>query len=88
MLSAAGGIGRETSSSLSVLGVRIGIAGAASLGLEVPRDDKRLLVILETEGCFADGVEVTTGHTVGHPTLRSKITEKSLPRLSTQNLSG
>lgn len=53
-----------------VLGVRIGLAGAAALRLEVPRLDKRLLVILETDGCFADGVEVATGCTVGHRTLR------------------
>ncbi len=53
-----------------VLGVRIGLAGAAALGLDVPRQDKRLLVILETDGCFADGVEVATGATVGHRTLR------------------
>jgi formylmethanofuran dehydrogenase subunit E len=28
------------------------------------------LVILETDGCFADGVEAATGCTVGHRTLR------------------
>lgn len=53
-----------------ILGARIGLAGAAALGLELPRTDKRLLVILETDGCFADGVEVATGCTVGHRTLR------------------
>lgn len=53
-----------------VLGARIGLAGADALGLELPRSDKRLLVILETDGCFADGVEVATGCTVGHRTLR------------------
>jgi len=53
-----------------VWGVRMGLAGAAALGMEVPRDDKRLLVIVETDGCFADGVEVATGCTVGHRTLR------------------
>ncbi len=53
-----------------VLGVRVGLAGAAALGLDLPRTDKRLLVILETDGCFADGVEVATGCTVGHRTLR------------------
>ncbi len=53
-----------------VLGVRVALAGVAALGLEVPRRDKRLLVILETDGCFADGVEVVTGCTVGHRTLR------------------
>lgn len=53
-----------------VLGVRIGLAGAAALGLEVPRRDKRLLTIVETDGCFADGLEVATGCTMGHRTLR------------------
>jgi len=53
-----------------VLGARIGLAGAAALGLDLPRQDKRLLIILETDGCFADGVETATGCTVGHRTLR------------------
>ena len=53
-----------------VLGARIGFAGAAALGLEIPRRDKNLLVILETDGCFADGIEAATGCTVGHRTLR------------------
>jgi len=53
-----------------VLGVRIGLAGAAALGFEFPRYDKRMLIILETDGCFADGVEAATGCTVGHRTLR------------------
>jgi formylmethanofuran dehydrogenase subunit E len=53
-----------------VLGARIGLAGASALGLDLPRGDKRLLVILETDGCFADGIEVATACTVGHRTLR------------------
>lgn len=53
-----------------VLGARLGLAGAAALGLDVPRKDKRLLVIIETDGCFADGIEAATGCTVGHRTLR------------------
>lgn len=53
-----------------VLGARMGLAGAAAVDLSVPRRDKRLVVILETDGCFADGVEVATGCTVGHRTLR------------------
>ncbi|MDD5468041.1 MAG: FmdE family protein [Anaerolineales bacterium] len=53
-----------------VLGVRIGLAGARVLRLTSPRNDKRLLVILETDGCFADGVEAATGCTIGHRTLR------------------
>lgn len=53
-----------------VLGARIGLAGSAALGLDIPRKDKRMLIILETDGCFADGVEAATGCTVGHRTLR------------------
>ncbi len=53
-----------------VLGVRIGLAGAHALGLDAPRTDRRLLVIVETDGCFADGVSVATGAVVGRRTLR------------------
>lgn len=53
-----------------VLGARIGLAGAAALGLETPRRDKRLLIITETDGCFADGLAAATGCTMGHRTLR------------------
>ncbi len=53
-----------------ILGVRMGLAGPAALGLEPPCKDKRLLVIVETDGCFADGVSAATGCTVGHRTLR------------------
>jgi len=53
-----------------VIGVRLGLAGAAALEIEVPQKKKSLLVIVESDGCFADGVEVATGCTVGHRTLR------------------
>jgi len=53
-----------------VLGARIGLAGATALGFELPRFDKRMLIILETDGCFADGIEAATACTVGHRTLR------------------
>jgi formylmethanofuran dehydrogenase subunit E len=53
-----------------VLGVRIGLAGAAALDIEIPQKRKRLLTIVESDGCFADGVEVATGCTIGHRTLR------------------
>jgi formylmethanofuran dehydrogenase subunit E len=53
-----------------ILGVRMGLAGTAALGLEPQPSEKRLLVILETDGCFADGVIAATGCTVGHRTLR------------------
>jgi formylmethanofuran dehydrogenase subunit E len=53
-----------------ILGVRIGLAGMNALGLEANEGTKRLLVILETDGCFADGVIAATNCTVGHRTLR------------------
>ena len=53
-----------------VLGARIALAGGAALGFELPRHDKRMLIILETDGCFADGIEAATDCTVGHRTLR------------------
>jgi formylmethanofuran dehydrogenase subunit E len=53
-----------------VLGARIGLAGADVLGMEVPRKDKHLLVIVETDGCFVSGVESATGCSVNHRTMR------------------
>ena len=53
-----------------VLGARAAIAAAMMLQLDLPRADKRLLVIVETDGCFVDGVEAVTGASVGHRTLR------------------
>lgn len=54
-----------------VLGVRIGLLAVKSFGLAVGENPrKRLLAILESDGCFADGVEVATGCTIGHRTLR------------------
>lgn len=53
-----------------VLGVRMGLAGLAAIGLEAPMPHKAALVIIESDGCFADGIEVATGALVGHRTLR------------------
>lgn len=53
-----------------VLGARCALAAAEILELDVPRADKRLLVIVETDGCFVDGVEAVTGVSVGGRTLR------------------
>jgi formylmethanofuran dehydrogenase subunit E len=53
-----------------VLGVRMGLAGLRAIGLEAPMPHKGALVIVETDGCFADGIEIATGATVGHRTLR------------------
>ena len=53
-----------------ILGVRIGRRGICSLQLEPNRGSKRLLVITETDGCFADGLSAATNCSVGHRTLR------------------
>jgi formylmethanofuran dehydrogenase subunit E len=53
-----------------VLGVRIGVEAGALLRVDVPRTDKRLLVFVETDGCFADGLSVATGCWLGRRTLR------------------
>lgn len=53
-----------------VIGVRMALAGAEALGLAVPRADKRLLVIAETDGCFLDGLAVAAAVSPGRRTLR------------------
>lgn len=53
-----------------VLGVRLGLAAAAWLDLPVPQVDKRLLAVVETDGCFSDGVAVATNCWVGRRTMR------------------
>lgn len=53
-----------------VLGVRTGLSGIAALGITTPIQNKALLIIVETDGCFTDGLEVSTGCTIGHRTLR------------------
>lgn len=53
-----------------VLGVRMGLLGGQRLGLAVPQADKRLLTIVETDGCAADGIAVATGCWVGRRSLR------------------
>ena len=53
-----------------VLGVRIGQYAGELLRVRLPRMDRRLMVFVETDGCFADGVAVATGCWLGHRTLR------------------
>jgi formylmethanofuran dehydrogenase subunit E len=53
-----------------VLGVRMGLAGLAAIGVAAPLAHKEALVFIEADGCFADGIEVATGASVGHRTLR------------------
>lgn len=53
-----------------VLGVRIGLYAGHLLALDLPREDKRLLAFVETDGCFLDGVIAATGCAVGRRTMR------------------
>jgi formylmethanofuran dehydrogenase subunit E len=53
-----------------VLGARMSLLAGELLELELPRADKRLLVIAETDGCTVDGVIAATGCHVGGRTLR------------------
>lgn len=53
-----------------ILGVRLGLAGMNALGFDEPPAKKRLLVIVESDGCFADGLSAATACTIGHRTLR------------------
>lgn len=60
-----------------VLGVRLGVGGLIALGLLTAEattpfcnNNKRLLTIVETDGCGADGIAVATDSFVGRRTLR------------------
>lgn len=55
-----------------VLGVRFGILAGILLGLDLPQDhrDKRLLTVVETDGCASDGIAVATNCWVGRRTMR------------------
>ena len=53
-----------------VLGARMGIYAGELLEMSVPRSDKFLIVIVESDGCFSDGIAAATGCEVGHRTLR------------------
>lgn len=60
-----------------VLGVRLALGGLRDLGLigqdfrpRFRNENKRLLTIVETDGCAADGIAITTGCAIGKRTLR------------------
>ena len=53
-----------------VLGARMSLLAGEILELELPRADKRVLVIAETDGCTVDGIIAATGCHVGARTLR------------------
>jgi formylmethanofuran dehydrogenase subunit E len=53
-----------------VLGVRIGLLAGYLLEIAVPQPVKRLFAVVETDGCFVDGISAATGCYVGRRTLR------------------
>jgi formylmethanofuran dehydrogenase subunit E len=53
-----------------ILGLRMGAFAGRIFKIELPDPRKRLFCFVETDGCFADGVSVATGCTLGHRTLR------------------
>lgn len=53
-----------------VLGVKMGRLAAELLALDLPQSDKRLLTIVETDGCFTTGLSVATNCWVGRRTMR------------------
>jgi formylmethanofuran dehydrogenase subunit E len=53
-----------------VLGVQMGRLAAVLLDLDLPQSDKRLLTIVETDGCFTTGLSVAANCWVGRRTMR------------------
>lgn len=53
-----------------VLGVRMGRLAGDLHKIDLPQANKRLLTIVETDGCFTDGISVATNCWVGKRTLR------------------
>jgi formylmethanofuran dehydrogenase subunit E len=53
-----------------VLGVRLGMYAAQVFPGAFPQTSKRMLAMVEMDGCFADGVAVATGCSLGHRTMR------------------
>src|SRR3990172_10577507 len=53
-----------------VIGVRMGLYAGEILNLDLPQTEKRLLTIMETDGCASDGVAVATNCWVGRRTMR------------------
>jgi len=53
-----------------VLGVRTGLLAARLFEFDLPQSGRRLFAFVETDGCYSDGVSVSTGCWLGHRTLR------------------
>lgn len=48
----------------------MGVYAGELLGLDLPQSDKRLFALVETDGCFTDGVAAATGCWWGRRTMR------------------
>ncbi|MDD5467652.1 MAG: FmdE family protein [Anaerolineales bacterium] len=70
LLEACAALHRQRLCPRQVLGVRMGMYAGELLGLNLPQSDKRLLAIVEMDGCAADGIGVATGCWVGRRTMR------------------
>jgi len=53
-----------------ILGLRMGMLAGELFAVEFPQQDKRIFAFLETDGCFANGITIATGCSVGHRTMR------------------
>ncbi len=53
-----------------VLGARMGMLAGQLLEVDLPQTDKRILAIVETDGCLLDSVAAATGCSVGRRTMR------------------
>jgi formylmethanofuran dehydrogenase subunit E len=53
-----------------VLGVRLALHAAALLGCDLPTPRRRLIAVVEYDGCFADGVTAAIGCSFGRRTMR------------------
>jgi formylmethanofuran dehydrogenase subunit E len=53
-----------------VLGARVGLAGISRFDSKILSQDKRLIVFVETDGCFISGLQAAAGVGVNRRTLR------------------
>ena len=64
--------GEHTRSGI-ILGIRLAIVGLNELVIEEPREHRRrLVVIVETDRCLPDAIELVTGCRLGNRTLKFK----------------
>ena len=69
-LLAANGVHHHRVCPRQVLGVRIGLYAGYLLEMPLPQPEKQLLTMVETDGCFVDGISAATGCYIGRRTLR------------------